>query len=103
MHEELLQIKLQRLDTSGTANEKVGIGTKWSYKKKTRKIKGEFVIRTSKKVYVTQPPGFKDPDHLDKVYKVVEALYGLHQAPRAWYETLANYLLGNGFKRGKID
>ncbi|GKF04058.1 putative ribonuclease H-like domain-containing protein, partial [Tanacetum coccineum] len=26
---------------------------------------------------VTQPPGFKDPDHLDKVYKVVKALYGL--------------------------
>ncbi|GJT90014.1 putative ribonuclease H-like domain-containing protein [Tanacetum coccineum] len=51
-------------------------------------------------VYVTQPPRFKDPDHPDKVYKVVKALYGLHQAPRAWYETLANYLLGNGFKRG---
>ncbi|GJZ52022.1 putative ribonuclease H-like domain-containing protein [Tanacetum coccineum] len=30
-------------------------------------------------VYVTQPPGFKDPDHPDKVYKVVKALYGLHQ------------------------
>ncbi|GJR23106.1 putative ribonuclease H-like domain-containing protein [Tanacetum coccineum] len=43
------------------------------------------------------------PDHLDKVYKVVKALYGLHQTPRAWYETLANNLLGNGFKRGKID
>ncbi|GJV95869.1 putative ribonuclease H-like domain-containing protein [Tanacetum coccineum] len=54
-------------------------------------------------VYVTQPPGFKDPDHLEKVYKVFKALYGLHQAPRAWYETLANYLLGNRFKRGKID
>ncbi|GKE23168.1 putative ribonuclease H-like domain-containing protein [Tanacetum coccineum] len=54
-------------------------------------------------VYVSQPPGFKDPDHPNKVYKVVKALYGLHQAPRAWYETLANYLLGNGFKRGKID
>ncbi|GJY69298.1 putative ribonuclease H-like domain-containing protein [Tanacetum coccineum] len=38
-----------------------------------------------------------------KVYKVVKALYGLHQAPRAWYETLANNLLGNRFKRGKID
>nr|GEV78388.1 hypothetical protein [Tanacetum cinerariifolium] len=25
-----------------------------------------------------------DPDHPDKVYKVVKALYGLHQAPRAW-------------------
>ncbi|GJZ27461.1 putative ribonuclease H-like domain-containing protein [Tanacetum coccineum] len=54
-------------------------------------------------VYVTQPLGFKDPDNLDKVYKVVKALYGLHQALRARYETLANYLLGNGFQRGKID
>ncbi|GJY83759.1 putative ribonuclease H-like domain-containing protein [Tanacetum coccineum] len=35
-------------------------------------------------VYVTQPPGFKDPDHPDKVYKVTKALYGLHQAPKAW-------------------
>ncbi|GJW62625.1 putative ribonuclease H-like domain-containing protein [Tanacetum coccineum] len=34
-------------------------------------------------VYVTQLPGFKDPDHPAKVYKVVKALYGLHQAPRA--------------------
>ncbi|GJS61555.1 putative ribonuclease H-like domain-containing protein [Tanacetum coccineum] len=25
-----------------------------------------------------------DPDYPDKVYKVVKALYGLHQAPRAW-------------------
>ncbi|GKA71446.1 putative ribonuclease H-like domain-containing protein, partial [Tanacetum coccineum] len=53
--------------------------------------------------YVAFGGGFKDPDHPDKVYKVVKALYGLHQAPRAWYETLANYLLSNGFKRGKID
>ncbi|GJU19483.1 uncharacterized mitochondrial protein-like protein [Tanacetum coccineum] len=54
-------------------------------------------------VYVTQPLGFKDPGHPEKVYKVVKALYGLHHAPIAWYETLANYLLSNGFKRGKID
>ncbi|GJU22088.1 putative ribonuclease H-like domain-containing protein, partial [Tanacetum coccineum] len=47
--------------------------------------------------------GFEDPDHPDKVYKVVKALYGLHQAPRAWYDTLATYLLSNGFKRGQID
>nr|GEU95291.1 hypothetical protein [Tanacetum cinerariifolium] len=39
--------------------------------------------------------GFKDLDYPDKVYKVVKALYGLHQAPRAWYETLTNYLLEN--------
>nr|GEY22011.1 uncharacterized mitochondrial protein AtMg00810-like [Tanacetum cinerariifolium] len=47
--------------------------------------------------------GFEDPDYPDKVYKVVKALYGLHQAPRAWYETLANDLLENGFQRKKID
>nr|GEZ02772.1 putative ribonuclease H-like domain-containing protein [Tanacetum cinerariifolium] len=47
--------------------------------------------------------GFKDPDYPDKVYKVVKTLYGLYQALRAWYETLANYLLENGFQRGKID
>nr|GFA78591.1 retrotransposon protein, putative, unclassified [Tanacetum cinerariifolium] len=28
--------------------------------------------------------GFEDPEYPDKVYKVVNALYGLHQAPRAW-------------------
>ncbi|GJX41403.1 putative ribonuclease H-like domain-containing protein [Tanacetum coccineum] len=67
-------------------------------------IKSAFLYGTiEEEVYVTQLPGFKDPDHPGKVYKVVKALYGLHQAPRAWYETLANYLLGNGFKRGKID
>ncbi|GJS49867.1 putative ribonuclease H-like domain-containing protein [Tanacetum coccineum] len=30
-------------------------------------------------------PGFEIPDHPDKVYKVVKALDGTHQAPRAWY------------------
>nr|GEW18159.1 hypothetical protein [Tanacetum cinerariifolium] len=67
-------------------------------------VKSAFLYGTiEKEVYVCQPLGFEDPDHPDKVYKVVKALYGLHQAPRAWYETLANYLLENGFQRGKID
>nr|GFA07258.1 retrovirus-related Pol polyprotein from transposon TNT 1-94 [Tanacetum cinerariifolium] len=34
-------------------------------------------------VYLTQPPGFADPKFPNKVYKVVKALYGLHQAPRS--------------------
>nr|GEV01571.1 putative ribonuclease H-like domain-containing protein [Tanacetum cinerariifolium] len=46
---------------------------------------------------------FEDLGYPDKVYKVVKALYGLHQAPRAWYETLTNYLLKNSFSKGKID
>nr|GEW40156.1 putative ribonuclease H-like domain-containing protein [Tanacetum cinerariifolium] len=67
-------------------------------------VKSAFIYGTIKEeVYVCQPPGFKDPEYPDKVYKVVKALYGLHQAPRAWYETLATYLLENGFQRGTID
>nr|GEW64691.1 putative ribonuclease H-like domain-containing protein [Tanacetum cinerariifolium] len=54
-------------------------------------------------VYVTQPKGFVDPQHLKKVYKIVKALYGLHQAPRAWYATLSTFLLKHGYKRGTID
>ncbi|GJX97726.1 putative ribonuclease H-like domain-containing protein [Tanacetum coccineum] len=54
-------------------------------------------------VYVSQPPGFVDPKFPKKVYKVEKALYGLHQAPRAWYETLSTYLLDNRFYRGQID
>nr|GEX80305.1 uncharacterized mitochondrial protein AtMg00810-like [Tanacetum cinerariifolium] len=37
------------------------------------------------------------------VYKVEKALYGLHQSPRACYETLSTYLKDNGFRRGIID
>nr|GEY97099.1 hypothetical protein [Tanacetum cinerariifolium] len=48
-------------------------------------VKSAFLYgRIKEEVYVCQPLGFKDPDHPDKVYKVVKALYGLHQAPRAW-------------------
>ncbi|GJT00709.1 putative ribonuclease H-like domain-containing protein [Tanacetum coccineum] len=53
--------------------------------------------------YVCQSPCFEDPQFPDKVYKVEKALYGLHQAPRAWYETLSTYLLENRFRRGIID
>ncbi|GKC47177.1 ribonuclease H-like domain-containing protein [Tanacetum coccineum] len=43
------------------------------------------------------------PNNPKKVYKVVKALYGLHQAPRAWYATLSTFLLKNGYRRGTID
>ncbi|GJV98841.1 putative ribonuclease H-like domain-containing protein [Tanacetum coccineum] len=48
-------------------------------------VKSAFLYgRIDEEVYVTQPKGFVDPQHPKKVYKVVKALYGLHQAPRAW-------------------
>nr|GEY46414.1 hypothetical protein [Tanacetum cinerariifolium] len=42
------------------------------------------------------PPRFQDPMFPARVYKLEKAMYGLHQAPRAWYGTLSKYLLKNG-------
>nr|GEX57472.1 uncharacterized mitochondrial protein AtMg00810-like [Tanacetum cinerariifolium] len=62
-------------------------------------VKSAFLYGTIKEeVYACQPLGFEDSDYPNKVYKVFKALYVLHQAPRAWYETLANYLLENDGK-----
>ncbi|GJZ64299.1 putative ribonuclease H-like domain-containing protein [Tanacetum coccineum] len=67
-------------------------------------VKSAFLYSIIKEeVYVFQTLGFEDPEFPNKVYKVEKALYGLYQAPRAWYETLSTYLLENGFRRGTID
>nr|GEV87150.1 reverse transcriptase domain-containing protein [Tanacetum cinerariifolium] len=48
-------------------------------------VKSAFLYgKIEEEVYVCQLPGFEDPNFLDKVYKVEQALYGLHQALRAW-------------------
>ncbi|GJY81360.1 putative ribonuclease H-like domain-containing protein [Tanacetum coccineum] len=54
-------------------------------------VKSAFLYRRiDEEVYVTQPKGFVDPQHPKKVYKVVKALYGLHQACTkeisSWYK-----------------
>ncbi|GJV07766.1 putative ribonuclease H-like domain-containing protein [Tanacetum coccineum] len=67
-------------------------------------VKSAFLYgKIDEEVYVSQPPGFLDPKYPQKVYKVVKALYGLHQAPRAWYATLFTFLFKNGYRRGTID
>ncbi|GJS99526.1 putative ribonuclease H-like domain-containing protein [Tanacetum coccineum] len=103
---------------------KRAIGTKWVYRNK--KYKRGIVVRNKARLVAqgyTLEEGidydkvfapvarieaircmfFEDPQFPDKVYKVEKALYGLHQAPRTWYETLSTYLLKNGFRRGTID
>nr|GEV02775.1 putative ribonuclease H-like domain-containing protein [Tanacetum cinerariifolium] len=112
MQEELLQIKMQNVVILvDLPHGKRAIGTKWVFRNK--KDERGIMVRNKARLIAqghTQEEGINyeevfasDPDHPDKVYKVVKALYGLHQAPKAWYETLANYLLENGFQRGKID
>ncbi|GJV53406.1 putative ribonuclease H-like domain-containing protein, partial [Tanacetum coccineum] len=113
MQEELLQFKIQKvwILVDLPFGKKVKIGTKWVYRNK-KDERGVVVInkasaflygKIDEEVYVSQPPGFLDPKYPQKVYKVVKALYGLHQAPRAWYATLSTFLLKNGYRRGTID
>ncbi|GKB02495.1 putative ribonuclease H-like domain-containing protein [Tanacetum coccineum] len=67
-------------------------------------VKSAFLYgNITEEVYVKQPPSFEDPAHPNKVYRVVKALYDLHQAPRAWYERLSTFLLKHGYRRGAID
>nr|GEU72980.1 retrovirus-related Pol polyprotein from transposon TNT 1-94 [Tanacetum cinerariifolium] len=63
---------------------------------KTTFLNGEL----KEEVYVSQPEGFVYPDHPTHVYRLKKALYGLNQAPWAWYNTLSRFLLDNKFSKG---
>jgi hypothetical protein len=52
---------------------------------------------------VEQLSGFEDEEYSNHVYKLYKALYGLKEAPRAWYECLRGFLIENGFRIGKAD
>nr|GFA28546.1 putative ribonuclease H-like domain-containing protein [Tanacetum cinerariifolium] len=133
MQEELLQFKIQKVWSLVDCPKRVRpIGTKWVLKNKKDErgivvrnkarlvaqghtqeegidydemdVKSVFLYGTiDEEVYVMQPYGFQEPEYPARVYKVEKAMYGLHQAPRAWYGTLSKYLLSNGFQRGAID
>ncbi|GJU25994.1 putative ribonuclease H-like domain-containing protein [Tanacetum coccineum] len=67
-------------------------------------VKSAFLYGTiDEEVYVSQPLGFVDPKFPKNIYKVVKAVYGLHQAPRAWYATLSTFLLKSRYIRGTIN
>ncbi|GJZ59413.1 putative ribonuclease H-like domain-containing protein [Tanacetum coccineum] len=99
MQEELLQFKLQQVWVLiDLPHGMKVIGTKWVYRnkrdergvvvrnkarlvaqvhsgKKVLTMMSTFLYGTiDEEVYVSQPPGFVDPDHPKKVYKVVKAL-----------------------------
>jgi transposase InsO family protein len=48
-------------------------------------------------IYMSQPPGFSDPDHPNKVCHLQKALYGLKQGAITWYKTFTKFLTGLGF------
>nr|GEU47935.1 integrase, catalytic region, zinc finger, CCHC-type, peptidase aspartic, catalytic [Tanacetum cinerariifolium] len=79
MQEELHQfdrLQVWELVDKPFGKNEEGIDFEESFAPVARLEAGEF--------YVTQPDGFIDPDHPEKVYPLRKALYRLKQAPRAW-------------------
>lgn len=57
----------------------------------------------SEPVYCEQPSSFVDPLRPEYVCKLHKALYGVKQAPRAWFQRFANHLISLGFVNCKSD
>ncbi|XP_062119585.1 uncharacterized mitochondrial protein AtMg00810-like [Humulus lupulus] len=54
-------------------------------------------------VFMHQPPGFKDVSSPSLVCKLHKALYGLRQAPRAWFDKLKSAIFSLGFTSSRAD
>ncbi|GJQ92085.1 putative ribonuclease H-like domain-containing protein [Tanacetum coccineum] len=123
MQEELLQFKIREVwILVDLPYGKKATGTKWVYRNKKDErgvvvrnkatlvaqgyrqeeridydemdVKSAFLYGTiDEEVYVSQPLSFVDPKFPKKVYKVVKALYGLHQAPRACHDKYVTEIL----------
>jgi hypothetical protein len=64
-------------------------------------VKSAFLNRVIQaEVFVRQPTGFQNPKYPNRLLK---ALYGFKQAPRAWYAGLKTFLLEHGYVMGSVD
>nr|GEY34494.1 hypothetical protein [Tanacetum cinerariifolium] len=79
---------------------KIAIGTKWILKNK-RDVRG--IVDRSHPTFpsICLIHGFYGLSN--ERQNVVKALYGLHQAPRAWYARLFTFLLKHHYRGGTID
>jgi hypothetical protein len=57
----------------------------------------------AEEVYVAQPPGYVVAGKENAVLHLKKALYGLRQAPRAWYAKLDDTLSNLGFARSPVE
>lgn len=54
-------------------------------------------------IFIQQPQDFVHSQFPNYVYKLNKEIYGLRQAPHAWYPELCNFPLDNGFFNLKCD
>jgi hypothetical protein len=65
---------------------------------KTAFLNGEI----EEEIYIEQPDGFVIHEE-SHVCKLKKAMYGLKQAPHAWYEKIDGYLMSLGFSKSVVD
>jgi len=66
---------------------------------KTAFLNGEL----EEEVYMECPEGIKDDEQPDSVCRLVKAIYGLRQSPRAWYQKIHTFFTDHAFIRSTQD
>ncbi|XP_027772675.1 uncharacterized protein LOC114077195 [Solanum pennellii] len=101
MEEELSMINKHGWELVDRPEEKNVVGVKWVYRTKYNpdgsifKNKARHVV----KVILSRLEWILEKREEDKVYKLKRALYGLKEAPRAWFSSLDSHLLSQRFNR----
>jgi hypothetical protein len=82
----------------------IALAAKMKWKLHQMDVKTAFLNGIIKEeVYIEQPQGFEVQDKKSHVCKLKKALYGLNQAPRAWYGRIDSFLMSLGFTKSKGD
>ncbi|XP_060171511.1 uncharacterized mitochondrial protein AtMg00810-like [Lycium barbarum] len=75
---------------------------KWPFRQLD--VKNAFLHgRLKETVYMQQPPGFEDSNAPNHVCLLQKAIYGLKQAPKAWFQRFSEALLHLGFLGSHAD
>ncbi|GJZ79452.1 retrovirus-related pol polyprotein from transposon TNT 1-94 [Tanacetum coccineum] len=90
------RIEAIRIFVANVANKNMTI---FQMDVKTAFLNGEL----KEEVYISQSKVFVDQDNPSHVYKLKNALYGLKQEPRAWYDMLSSFLISQHFSKGAVD
>jgi hypothetical protein len=82
----------------------IALAVKMKWKLHQMDVKTTFLNGVIKEeVYIEQPQGFEVEDKKTHVCKLKKALFGLKQAPKAWYGRIDSFLTSLGFTKRKVD
>lgn len=90
-------VPVARLDTVGAI---LAIASQSNWEVFQLDVKSAFLHgELNEEVYVRQQEGFIKKEQEETVYKLRKALYGLNQAPRAWFTRIEAYFLKEEFEK----